>query len=136
MASFSFGDARRGSETKRLTATVHGVSDFEVEVIYRNNTRYSANSEGAIQVKTENTEASTFDVWLTISEDASNDSKTGNLYEGYIQVAANGKKYHLPWAVRVESTGPSFEYTSFCITPDCFDGHGSDDSLCGRRPSP
>ena len=117
MASFSFGDACRGSETKRLTATVHGASGFAIDVIYRNNTRYSASSEGAVKVNIEHTEDNTFDVWLTISEDASKDSKTGNLYEGYIEVKANGKIYHLPWAVRVGFAEPTFSIMAFASRP-------------------
>lgn len=121
MASFSFGDAKQGSETKRLTATVHEASDFAVDVIYRNNTRYSVSSENMIIVNTENTGANTFDVWLTISKDTHYDPKVGNLYEGYIKVTANGKQYHLPWAVRVEGheepSKPPFNILAFATRP-------------------
>ncbi|MCL2078203.1 MAG: S8 family serine peptidase [Oscillospiraceae bacterium] len=117
MASFSFGVTAPDSTTDKLTATVHGASISSVEVIYRNDTRFSKSSAGAVTVRTE-LKGNIFDVWLEISPNASTDPKAGNLYEGYIKVTVSGQEYHLPWATRVgESHSETFEILGIAERP-------------------
>lgn len=107
MGSFSFGQTEPDTQSKKLTATVHGGTVEGIEVVYNRDTRYSnENLGGAVEVfYTDN--GSSFDVWLEIADNANTDWKNGgNLYEGYILVTAGGKQYVLPWATRVGDSAP------------------------------
>ena len=112
-ASLSFGNQEAGTTTDKLTGTVHGGVATAVEVIYRNDTRFSQNSTGNLVVNVEN-KGATFDVWLVIDEEAVSTPLAGNLYEGYIKVTVGEDEFLLPWGVRVgEPTPPPPEFGEY-----------------------
>ena len=114
MSSFSFGQTAAGDTTKKLTAVVHGASDYDVSVVYNNDTRYSRSSEGAVEVFYE-IDGDSFDVWLEIGEDVSDSAFEGNLYEGYIVVTVGEEDYVLPWSTRV---GEALAGGDWLVFPD------------------
>ena len=117
MASFSFGQKSAGMTTDPLTATVFNADDYSLSVIYRNDTRYSVSSEGAVEVFWEKGEDNTFDVWLEIGEDVSNSAYLGNLYEGFVVVTVDEEEFLLPWAVRIGAAVPGGEWIMFPDRP-------------------
>ena len=114
MASFSFGQTEPGEITKKLTAVVHGASEYDISIIYNNDTRYSCSSEGAVEVFYE-INGDSFDLWLEIDEDVSDSAFEGNLYEGYVIVTAGDEDYVLPWSTRV---GEALAGGDWLVFPD------------------
>ena len=117
MASFSFGQTAAGMVTKKLTAVVHGAEEYDVSVVYNNDTRYSRSCEGAVEAFFEINEDGSFDVWLEIGEDVSTDAYIGNLYEGFIVVTVGDEDFVLPWATRVGPAVPGGEWLAFPDRP-------------------
>ena len=118
LPNFSFGNTEPGTTSKTLTATVNGLDDYAVSVVYNHDTRYSNANEGnVVEVAYTMNPDNTFDVWLEIGEDANDDSAVGgNLYEGYIIVSGGGKDFVLPWATRVGET--VMEGENWLLYPD------------------
>jgi len=110
LGSFNFGNVDQG-ESVSLTATVTGLNNFTVNVLYNHDTRYSNNNlDFAVTVEA-TIEGNTFTVTANVSEYANNNRLDGgNLFEGYIEVVGGGNTYVLPWGLRVPHTDPPIEF--------------------------
>jgi hypothetical protein len=102
LSSLSFGYAEKidgSAVSRKLPVTVYGTSDFEISVIYNNNTIFSKDSSANnVILKFGTAVDGTFETWIEAAE-----TSADGYYEGYLVVTdkTTGTIYTMPWLVEV-----------------------------------